>query len=56
MFARLETHSFLYDDTTPAEQQKALREQDLEIIESMPTFTTIEMARVYLELILRRYK
>jgi hypothetical protein len=56
MFAQLETQSFLYDDTTPAEQQKALREQDLEIIESMPTFTTIEMARVYLELILRRYK
>jgi hypothetical protein len=54
IFARLETQSFLYDDTTLAEQQKALREQDLEIIESMPTFTTIEMARIYLELILRR--
>jgi hypothetical protein len=56
IFARLDTQSFLYDDTTPAEQQKLVRQQDLEIIESMPTFTTIEMARMYLELILRRYK
>jgi hypothetical protein len=56
IFTRLDTQSFLCDDTTPAEQQKALREQDLKIIESMPTFTTIEMARMYLELILRRYK